>query len=135
MFRLVKILGGRINEGEPQSLPAAAGTRYSFGCALKMQGGTLTHCTATDVPTMIGGEERPEGAASNMIAYPIDGNMIFAVPVSAVPTALHVGDKVTLHVSDGEAVGVTATTASGVATIYDLCGACAAGDIIHVRIL
>ena len=56
--------------------------------------------------------------------------MVFAVPVSAAPTSLKVGDKVTVN-SDG--VQVTATTTNGVATIVSLNGAKAAGDTIIVR--
>lgn len=57
-------------------------------------------------------------------------NMHWDVPVSATPTSLTVGAKVTLHTDGAQ---VTATTTSGVATIVSLNGATAVGDIITVR--
>jgi hypothetical protein len=56
---------------------------------------------------------------------------VYEVPVTAAPTALKVGDKVTIH-TDG--LQVTATTTSGVITIESLNGATAVGDTIVVRI-
>ena len=56
----------------------------------------------------------------------------YEVPVTAAPTSLAVGSKVTLH-TDG--LQVTATTASGVVTVEDLNGAKAAGDKLVVRIV
>jgi hypothetical protein len=56
---------------------------------------------------------------------------VYEVPVTAVPTALKVGDKVTIH-TDG--LQVTASTQNGVITVENLNGASAAGDTIVVRI-
>ena len=127
MFRLVKILNGRINQGEPVRLPTTAGTSYSYGEALVLNGGKLAKCGPTAVPTHICGEDytAPESDNRAIIAEPVLADMIFEVPFSAAPTSVNVGDKVTLH-TDG--LQVTATTASGVATVFDKNGAAAIGD-------
>ena len=126
MFRLVKILNGRINQGEPVRLPSTAGETYTLGEALVLDGGKLTKCGATATPTHLCCEDYKAPASDNrdIVAEPISAEMIFEVAFSASPASVNVGDKVTL---DG-GVKVTATTASGVATIFDKCGATAVGD-------
>ncbi|MBR4295760.1 MAG: hypothetical protein IKT56_02840 [Clostridia bacterium] len=127
MFRLVKILNGRINQGEPVKLPTTPGESYSFGEALVLNGGKLTKCGATTMPTHICGEDYNAPSSNNrpITAEPISADMIFEVPFSAAPGSVNAGDKVTLG-TDG--LQITATTASGVATIFDKCGASATGD-------
>lgn len=61
----------------------------------------------------------------------VEANQLYEVPVTAAPTSLVEGSKVTLH-TDG--MQVTATTTSGVVTVESLNGAAAAGDNIVVRI-
>ena len=127
MFRLVKILNGRINQGEPVRLPTTASETYSFGEALVLAAGKLTKCGATAVPTHICGQDYAAPATDNheIVAIPVSPDMIFEAPFSATPTAVNVGDKVKLH-TDG--LQVTATTTDGIATIFDKAGASAAGD-------
>ena len=127
MFRLVKILNGRINQGEPVRLPSTAGETYSLGEALMLTGGKLTKCGATSAPTHICAEDYIAPSADNrdIVAEPVSADMIFEVPFSASPASVNVGDKVTLN-TDG--LKVTATTTSGVATIFDKNGASAVGD-------
>lgn len=130
MFRLVKILNGRINQGEPVRLPSKANEAYKFGEALVLSDGVLTKCGETAVPTHICGEDYtapdPEkGDARAIVAEPVSADMIFEVPFSATPASVNVGDKVTLH-EDG--LQVTADTENGVATIFDKNGAAAIGD-------
>lgn len=127
MFRLVKIINGRANVGEPVRLPSTASTTYSFGEALVLSGGKLTKCGATAVPTHICGEDYAAPATDNkdIVAVPVSADMIFEVPFSASPASVNVGDKVTLG-TDG--LTVTATTTSGVATIFDKAGSSATGD-------
>lgn len=134
MFRLVKILNGRINEAEPVKLPASAGVAYSFGSMLALSSGALVNCTATTKPQFLCGEDVGANEKTEITVYPIDANQIFETKISASPASLHVGSKVTLAVNGTAADGVTATTTSGVAEIFDLCGAVAAGDKICVRI-
>ena len=127
MFRLVKILNGRINQGEPVRLPSKANEAYKFGEALVLSGGVLTKCGATAVPTHICGEDYSAPASDNraIIVEPVSADMIFEVPFSAAPTSVNVGAKVTIG-ADG--LTVTATATDGVATIFDKNGAAAIGD-------
>lgn len=132
MFRLVKILNGRINQGEPVKLPTTAGESYSFGEALVLNGGKLTKCSETKKPEFICCEDYDASSTNkkdDILVEPVSADMIFEAPVSASPTSLVAGAKVTL---DANGLGVTATTASGVATVWDLCGASATGDKIQV---
>ena len=135
MFRLVKILNGRINESEPIRLKTTAGAAYAFGSALALSAGALINCTATTKPQFICGEDAKADEKSEITVYPIDTNQIFETTVNASPSALGVGSKVTLAISGGAAVGVTATTTNGVAEIFELGSAEAAGDKLYVRIV
>lgn len=125
MFIVRKILGGRINVPEPEM--HVAGTAITAGMALNLTGGTLAKATAA--PTHIALADAASGEQVACYAV-LPGTMIFEVPVSAAPTSLKEGDKVTL---DGGALNVTATTTNGVATIVDLNGATAAGDTVMVK--
>ena len=127
MFRLVKILNGRITQGEPVRLPSKAKEAYSHGEALVLSGGVLTKCGAAVTPTHICCEDyvAPESNNRDIVAEPVSADMIFEAPFSAAPTSVNVGDKVTLH-TDG--LQITATKDGGVATIYDKAGATAIGD-------
>lgn len=127
MFNLKKIEGGRINVFEPHFLTVGA-TAVSSGEALVLTDGKLVKCGATVKPAFIA---LANGAAGAEIAVGrVESNQIYAVPVSAAPTSLAVGAKVTIG-ADG--LTVTATTTSGVAEIVDLNGATAPNDIIVVR--
>lgn len=135
MFKLAKILNGRINQSEPIKLKTAAGASFEYGTALTLAAGVLVNCAATTKPLYICGEDAKADTKTEITVYPIDANQIFEVSVSASPSSLHVGDKVTLAVTDGKATGVTATTTGGVAEIFDLCGATKANDKILVRVV
>ena len=134
MFRLVKILNGRINQSEPVKMKTKAATAYEFGTALSLSAGALVNCAATTKPLYICGEDAKADEKSEITVYAIDQNQIFEVPVSASPAALTVGAKVTLSISDGKASGVTATTTNGVCEIFDLNGAEKANDLVLVKI-
>lgn len=125
MFIVRKILGSRINVPEPEM--HVAGTAITAHMALTLSGGTLTK--ATTAPTHISLADAASGEQVACYAV-VPGTMIFEVPVSAAPTSLKEGDKVTI---DGSALNVTATTTNGVATIVDLNGAAAAGDTVMVK--
>ena len=127
MFYLAKIENGRMNVPEPEYLEA--GAAIACGEALVLTDGKLAKCGATVAPKYIAMSEAAAGAVVPVCR--VESNQVYDVPVSAAPTALKVGDKVTL---DSDALGVTATTTSGVATIVSLNGATKAGDIITVRI-
>ena len=127
MFYLAKIENGRMNVPEPEYLEA--GVAIACGEALVLTDGKLAKCGATVAPKYIAMSEAAAGAVVPVCR--VESNQVYDVPVSAAPTALKVGDKVTL---DSDALGVTATTTSGVVTIVSLNGATKAGDIITVRI-
>ena len=132
MFKLLKIENARENVPSPVFLDVTANEAVAMGEALVLSGGTLTKCGATTAPAFIAMADLTAAAAKRTIPVArVASNQIYEVPVSAAPTSLKVGDKVTLH-TDG--LQVTATTTSGVVTVENLNGATAAGDKIIVRI-
>ena len=126
MIDLKKIVGGRMNVPEPEI--HTAGCAIVPGMALTLTNGKLTLCEPTAVPTHISLGSAKDG--EKVACYSVAHDHIYEVPCSASPAALTEGDKVTLG-ADG--VTVTATTASGVATVVSLNGAKNAGDIIVVK--
>lgn len=132
MFRLIKIENARINVPEPEYLDVTTAEAVSEGEALVLTSGKLTKCGATVAPQFIAMASLAADAEKRTIAVcRVEKNQVYEVPVSAAPTSLNVGDKVTLN-TDG--LQVTATTTSGVVTIVSLNGAAAAGDKVVVRI-
>lgn len=133
MFKLIKILNSGINVPEVVRLKASAQKSYLAGEALVLSGGTAVAAGATVKPTFIAAANAPKGA-SEIAAYPVSSDMIFECTVSAAPTSLSRGSVVTLKLdADSRAIGVSTTTESGVATVYDTLGAKAAGDKLLVR--
>lgn len=132
MFRLVKILNGRINQGEPMKLPTTPSEVYSAGEALVLTNGNLTKCGESVKPEYIAcADYTAPGDDSGMLhVEPISSEMIFEVPVSVAPSGLVVGELVTIA---ADALQVTNETTNGVAKIFNLNGATAAGDTILVR--
>ena len=126
MFYLQKIVGGRINVGEPEI--QVAGAEITHGQALKLSGGKLVACTGAEAPTYIAHGAGKDG--DNVAVYAVSEGMVFEVPCSADPTALKPGDKVTIG-ADG--LTVTATTEGGVATIISTNNAEKADDTIVVK--
>lgn len=125
MFECKKILNGRGNVPEPE-VHTVGSTAIAAGMALTLQGGLLVK--ATGAPTHIA---LADAEAGKMAAcYAVLPGMIFDVPVSAAPTTLREGVKVTIASTGTE---VTATTTDGVATVVNLNGATAVGDIIQVK--
>ena len=132
MFNLLKIENARMNVPEPVYFDVADGEAVEIGEALVLTDGKLTKCGATVAPQYIAmGVKSADDEKRTIPACRVEKNQVYAVPVTADPTDLKVGDKVTLHT---DAVQVTATTTSGVITVESLNGATAAGDEIIVRI-
>ena len=132
MFKLLKIENARMNVPEPVFYEATADEAIAIGEALVIANGKLTKCAATTTPQFIAiGQLGASDANRKVAVCLIEKNQVYEVPVTAAPTALKVGDKVTIH-TDG--LQVTATTTSGVVTVENLNGATAAGDTIIVRI-
>ncbi len=132
MFRLLKIENARMNVPEPVYLNVKSGEAVEEGEALVLASGKLTKCGATTAPAYIA--MAAKGATDTDRTIPVcrvESNQVYAVPVTATPTSLVAGDKVTLH-TDG--LQVTATKTDGVVTVVDTNGAKAIGDEIIVRI-
>ncbi len=133
MFKIVSILNGRTSVPETVKLNVSASFKFKRGGALVVLSGKATACTATSAPTFISAQDRTDNTATTLLAYPVTEDLVLEAPVSEDPSSLKIGQKVTITLSGGQAVGVTATTEGGVATIYDLQGANAIGDPILVR--
>ena len=132
MFKLLKIENARLNVPSPVFHNVKASEAVEIGEALVLSGGVLTKCGATTAPGFIAMADLSATATKREIPVArVEKNQIYEVPVTAAPTSLKVGDKVTLH-TDG--MQVTATTTDGVITVEDLNGATAVGDKIIVRI-
>ena len=117
-MRLIKIEGGRINVYEPQIL--TAGVAVEAGQALKISGGKLALCTATDIPTFVA---LAKASANEDVAVGrVESNQVYEV---AYPGAVTVGAKYTLTT---DAKGITTTTTSGVAEVVYV-----GTDVAHVR--
>lgn len=133
MFNLIRYENARLNVPEPVFHEAKASEAIVIGEALVLASGKLTKCGATVKPEFIAMGEVSTTATERKVAVcRVDPNMVFEVPVTAAPTSLTVGAKVTIH-TDG--ASVTATTTDGVVTIEDLNGAAAVGDKLVVRII
>lgn len=108
-------------------LPLTAEETVSRGEALVLASGKLTKCGATASPAYVA--VGPADDAGNVPVVKVHGYLVFATAHSADGAALNVGDAVTL---DATGLLVTATTASGVATIVSMEGT-AVGDTVTVR--
>ncbi len=126
MFKLIKIENGRLNVPEP--IVYEASVAVSEGEALALASGRLAKCGTTTKPEYIAMGNATAG--EKVAVCRVESNQVYEAPISAAPGELAVGSKVKL---DANAAGVTADTASGVATIVNLNGAKAAGDTVIVR--
>ena len=132
MFFLAKYNHAAMNVAEPEFYEAASNEEIKNGEALVLSGGKLTRASTT-LPQFIAMTDLAKGATKRRIpCVRADENQLWRVPVSADPTNLKPGDKVTLG---SDALTVTATTSSGIITVEDLGGAEKAGDEIYVRII
>ena len=117
---------------EPEYLDVKSGEAVEIGEALVLSSGVLTKCGAAVAPEYIAmGAVTKDAAKREIAACRVERNQVFEVPVTAAPTSLKPGAKVTLHT---DAMQVTATTTDGVVTVVALNGATKAGDLITVRI-
>lgn len=132
MFRLLKIENARENVPSPAFYEVTAGEAVLEGEALVLTEGKLKKCGATTKPEFIAMGDKAAAEDRKLAVARCAPNQLYGVPVTAVPTGLKPGDKVTLH-TDG--LQVTATTQNGVITVESINGATAAGDEIVVRIV
>lgn len=132
-FALVKINQGRINQPEPEYLTLGATYPANKGDALKLSSGKLVPAGAntdgfTDLFIAM-----TDGLINETIPVcRVTPEMLFETAFSTAATSIKVGDKVTLYVADNHAIGVTATTNKGVATVSEMFGT-ASGATVYVR--
>lgn len=131
MFSLYRNQNGE-NFEKHTSLPTTASEVYKCGEALVISNGAVTKCGATVKPTHIAGCDyaAPATGQQPIPCVIIQSSYELITTVNADPSALKIGDKVTLH-TDG--LQVTATTASGVAEIVNKLSAKASGDQLVVK--
>lgn len=130
MFKLYRS-NGRPNGSDIDYKPAKAGVTYSDGDALVFTGGALEKATGTTAPTHISAAEYAAPAANPdaLAVYPVLPGMWFKTTFAADASAVAEGSRVTIHT---DAAQVTATTASGVATIQRKTGDGMAGTGVLV---
>lgn len=120
MFNCKKIINGRINVPETESLPTTASEVYKEGEALVLSSGKLTKASGTTKPTHISLADytAPASGQKDLPCYRIAPNMVFEVPVSFSETAaaIVVGSKLKV---DTDGLGVTDVTTGGVITVVD----------------
>lgn len=112
-------------------LPCGAITP-KVGMALVQTSGNLAIATGTSKPAYISMCERETACTAGDVipVMRVQPDMIFETVWSATATAINLGDKVTLHASDG--LQVTATTTGGVAEVVGMDGT-AVGNTVRVR--
>lgn len=125
MFKLIKIENGRMNVPEPEYL--VAGAALEAGQAVALSGGKLAVNAAAPTHITLASAKANE---SKVPCVRIEPAQIYEVAISATPSGLYAGDKVTLGT---DATTVTATKTNGIATIVSLDGAKASGDKVTVR--
>lgn len=131
MFKLLKMVDARLNVPEPEYQEVTAAEGVAMGEALVLSSGKLTKCTGTTKPTHISMGVKSATDTNRVIpACRVESNQIYEVPVTATPSSLAPGSKVTIH-TDG--LQVTATTTDGVAEVVSVNGAAAVGDTLIVR--
>lgn len=126
MFKLRKIVGGRMNVPEPEE--HIAGAAITPGMALTLSAGKLSLCTGANTPTHISLGSAASG--EKVACFAVAHDMVFEVACSAAPTSLADGSKVTIAT---DALRITATTTDGVATVVSKNEAAAAGDKLYVK--
>ena len=121
-------------------LPVGAITP-KVGMALTQTSGNLAIATAGTAPTYISMVEKDAACTAGDVipVIRVSKDMIFETTFSAAATSLNVGDKVTLHASNGLQItasktenGANSSTINGVAEIVSMDGT-AIGDSVRVR--
>ena len=128
-FKIYKTDDGRIPGIE--YLPCSAITP-KVGMALVQSSGNLAIATGTTAPTYISMCEKDSACTAGDIipVIRVSKDMVFETTFSAAATSIKLGNKVTLHASDG--MSVTATTTDGVAEVVYMDGT-ASGSMCRVR--
>ena len=143
MFKIVKILGGRMNVPETIKLEAGSSTastvtEFKDGQALSFSSGLLAPASGSATVDFVCAENKKITGSGKLQVHKVTPDMIFEVETSAVPSGGVVpGTHYTVDTT-GTAVTV-ATTASSVtnpygARVIDKQGASAAGDKVLVTL-
>ena len=101
-----------------------------LGMALTVNAsGQLAIATGTTAPSYISmfDAETAVAAGTEIPVVRVNKRTIYKTTLSASGTSLKIGNKVTLHASDG--MRVTATTADGVAEIVDIIDSGSGGEV------
>ena len=149
MFKLVKILGGRMNVPEIIELEAGSSTQstetvFKAGKALMHSASTgiLTAATGSASAEYICAENKKTVGVEKLKVYKVTPDMLFEVDVSAVPTSAVPGKHYTID-ETGEKMTATvvtvATTSSSISNpfgckLIDKQGASAIGDKVLVTL-
>lgn len=135
MFRLTKILGGRINVPEPATVTVSSAVTVADGTPVRITGGTLTKLTSSTTVLATHVTLASVTSGKKVLCAPVTPDMIFAVPLAAAPTGMTVGTE---YLIGTDSQTVTASTPAANAStrgviLVDLAGAKAAGDEVLVR--
>ena len=117
MFRMAYDNAGGRTMGNAMQVPVTAGEEYHIGEALVITAGKATKCGATTKPTHMCVRDQAADSDESVLVYPISSTMVFETKFTADPSALNVGDKVTVAENG---LGITATTDGGVCEIVDI---------------
>lgn len=133
MFKFVKSISGE-NAPVMTEKPTTASETYIEGEGLVMTSGALTKVGATAKPTHIALKAYVAPATGNL-PLPVEivmNEYVYETTFAADGSSIKDGQAVTLHTDGAQ---ITATTASGVATIVNKLGSGAIGTKAHVRFL
>ena len=133
MLTLKRILNRAVNVPEPQRLSLSAEATVDEGAPFALKDGVLTAMKDnTDfIPQFV--SYRKEAAKKTVLAYPVNEDMVFEIPLSDAPASMIEGKEYLLS-EDG--LSLTATAASGSyrgALLFDLAGAEQATDKVLIR--
>lgn len=121
---------GRVQPWE--YLPATGSTKPDIGLACVLSSGKLAKASGTTKPTHICMAERGAAVTAGTLlpCIKIEPDMVFEVTNSASLNGVNIGDAVTINTNG---LQVTATTASGVATIVRKTAGTGTGNPTLVR--
>ena len=134
MFKLVKIVNSGTNVPEPEIFPCDITTEAPVGSALTLDHSSNFLYTGEifEQPFCILAEDLKKGTVS-ALCYRITPDMVFEAPVYGNPLSLHNGAGVSLHYESKLGIcGVSDSTETRIATVYDTNGAKNPGDKILV---
>lgn len=121
------------NDGarDPYEYLPCSGITPKLGMALvPNSNGQLAIATGTTAPTYISMFESETAVAAGTVipVVRVNKRTIYKTTLSASGTSLKLGNKVTLHASNG--MQVTATTSDGVAEIVDIIDSANGGEVL-----